>query len=385
MTTKHLIHQFKTAIHDALSSKKDVRAMMRARSGKQRFPVAQWVQDLETLQSTAIARHKKYAERGKRLSVTPSAHSEPASLRTSRLVNYGSQPENTGDISRRFGSRKGPSRVRNTLRKNRNSQGGGVTPVVEEDSSEEETDMYALYGETPGSGSQTPAFRHDRGAQFGIGPEDDDDQITSLANLRERLANEQAETSPLPSGMATPIGHGIQDGLLNPPLSASRNRNSAVSLLSVEGVVGEKQDFNLQKVSPFFTDSTGEYAKTFLKGLDNLTGKNSEDVFCIEEYLSKSEKEWFSRYRDAKLGRSPMGGTPASSVFKFKMHNSPPDSPTRSNSPMRSDEEFPLWKGYVAPSGLKLFLLKRIKDWPLYSILLGFVRLIPKFFLHSPD
>lgn len=44
MTPKHLVHQFKMAIHEALASSQQTRAVMRARSAKQRFPVAQWVE-----------------------------------------------------------------------------------------------------------------------------------------------------------------------------------------------------------------------------------------------------------------------------------------------------------------------------------------------------
>ncbi len=62
-TTTHLLHQFKMAIEGALASKQETRAMMRARSAKQRFPVAQWVEDLEILQSTAIRIHQKEAGR----------------------------------------------------------------------------------------------------------------------------------------------------------------------------------------------------------------------------------------------------------------------------------------------------------------------------------
>ena len=58
-TTSHLLKQFKLAIDSALNSKPEVRAMMRARSAKQRFPVAQWVEDLEILQSTSIRVHQK--------------------------------------------------------------------------------------------------------------------------------------------------------------------------------------------------------------------------------------------------------------------------------------------------------------------------------------
>ncbi|KAL2003969.1 hypothetical protein VTN02DRAFT_1265 [Thermoascus thermophilus] len=153
-----------------------------------------------------------------------------------------------------------------------------------------------------------------------------------------------------------------------------------MSLLSIDSVVKEKQDYSLQKVSPFFTDSNNEYAMNFERKLQNLNGKNSEDQLCIEEYLSKSEKDWFNRYREVKLGRSPPGGTPVSTVFKLKMShsNSPPGTPSRMNSSPdeRPPDQFLLPNGYVPPSGLRRFLLRRIGDWPLYSILLGFGQII---------
>ncbi|KAI9766186.1 MAG: Cell wall alpha-1,3-glucan synthase ags1 [Geoglossum simile] len=61
--TSHLIHQFKKSVKEALASDLKTRAMMRARSAKQRFPVAQWVADLEKLQSTSIDTHQKEAKR----------------------------------------------------------------------------------------------------------------------------------------------------------------------------------------------------------------------------------------------------------------------------------------------------------------------------------
>ena len=65
-TTRHFIQQFKTAVENALKSKADVRAIMRARATKQRFPVSQWVEDLEKLQSSAIEISHKQAAREKR-------------------------------------------------------------------------------------------------------------------------------------------------------------------------------------------------------------------------------------------------------------------------------------------------------------------------------
>lgn len=60
-TSKHLISQFKMAIQTAIASKTSVRAKMRARAAKQRFPVAQWKEDLSVMQDRAIAISQKQA------------------------------------------------------------------------------------------------------------------------------------------------------------------------------------------------------------------------------------------------------------------------------------------------------------------------------------
>lgn len=84
-TTRHFIQQFKTAVENALRSKADVRAIMRARATKQRFPVSQWVEDLEKLQSSAIEISHKQAAREKRPTFdTPNT---PTVLETPNLLS----------------------------------------------------------------------------------------------------------------------------------------------------------------------------------------------------------------------------------------------------------------------------------------------------------
>ncbi len=56
------------------------------------------------------------------------------------------------------------------------------------------------------------------------------------------------------------------------------------------------------QVDPFFTDSDGRFYEAFEKRLDKLSSKNSISQLCIEEYLVESEREFFDRFRDAKLG-----------------------------------------------------------------------------------
>lgn len=84
-TTKHFIVQFKTAIEDALSAKPAIRAIMRARATKQRFPVSQWVEDLEILQSSAVEiSHKQAAKERRPTLETPST---PAILEAPGLLS----------------------------------------------------------------------------------------------------------------------------------------------------------------------------------------------------------------------------------------------------------------------------------------------------------
>jgi alpha-1,3-glucan synthase len=173
------------------------------------------------------------------------------------------------------------------------------------------------------------------------------------------------------SGTSTPVpGAGPEDGLLG----RRDARGSMMSLVSVDGIVKEKTHFNLQKVDPFFTDSNNEYADKFVKKLADLTGKNSEDQLCIEEFLEKSEKDWFNRYRDVKLGKSPLP-SPAPSVFRFKLHETDRSETPPITGPGADPniEQFLLPNDYVPPTGLKRFMLMKLGDWPVYSIFLAIV------------
>ena len=76
-TSKHLLSQFRMAIKAAIASKTEMRAKMRARAAKQRFPIAQWKEKLSVMQDTAIALSQKQAfkQRGKVTSRFSAIHS----------------------------------------------------------------------------------------------------------------------------------------------------------------------------------------------------------------------------------------------------------------------------------------------------------------------
>lgn len=126
-----------------------------------------------------------------------------------------------------------------------------------------------------------------------------------------------------------------------------------------------KEHFNLEHVDPFFQDSTGLYYTKFDKMLDNLDASNSEGKFCIEEYLNKSEKDWFNRFHQAKLGsRKSRPGTPNSDLTTFDTQINLDDTEKRNMLDLLGDD-------YQPPVGTRKFLQYKIGDWPLYAFFLA--------------
>jgi alpha-1,3-glucan synthase len=153
------------------------------------------------------------------------------------------------------------------------------------------------------------------------------------------------------------------------------------SVLNLQTIVGEQTDFNLQKVDPFFTDPTGEYFNNFESSLDAVTAKNSEGKFCIEKYLEKSEKAWFAKRHDAKLGKSAPP-SPAPSIFRVPRigvrsvtdgSESGSEDRRRENDSEAGITQFALGQDFVPFKGLKRIMQLKIGDWQIYTILLAFV------------
>ena len=413
-TTKHLIHQFKAAIEDALGSSTAVRAEMRARSAKQRFPVAKWVEDLETLQGASIRLHQSEMRAGKgfrRRSGVPEAQFEmlgPSSrnVSTDRLSMYeervsGDTPPSrdgagqAGGLGRSLslGKRAGPGHrlsAGNAKRLSRVGEG-------DEDDAEVEIsgeDAAAAYrNEQIGTalsqleeGSLMP-----RALQLGLRVGDNDDDRGRGRSRAPRVSISSpggSEARPMDftvgedrSRSASPAAH---TSLLPDDARRSRsaNRLSSASLLSLNEVTLGRQNYNLQKVELNFTDSTGEYYNKFQNMLrQKLNAKSSESTLVIEDYLKESEKEWAAKYRAAKLGksRSPSPAhphqrysSPAGSIGS-RANSSSDDGTMYAGSVM---DEFLLGENYVRPSFLKRWLQTRILDWPIYSFLLALGQII---------
>ncbi|KAI9815635.1 MAG: Cell wall alpha-1,3-glucan synthase ags1 [Thelocarpon impressellum] len=301
----HLRQQLKMACKEALASGPALRATMRARSAKQRFPVAQWVQDLETLQSTAITTHREEAVQNGR-----------------RIVNAGAWLSPEGHSPRH---------------------------------------------------SEPPPPVPPRPQGLGI-----------LLSPTTTVSGDGADR-PLPT---VPY----EESFWVPPAAALGEPDFAMQLdrvqlgrceLGLDAVVGSRKDFTLQKVDPFFTDSTGCYLEAFEKNLQSLNAKTSEKQLSIEEYLVKSEREWFNRYRDAKLGKSepssrnasPGPSSRSTSPSSFRSFDAE-GKPSPGWSEQGAEDQFMLGDDYKPPTGLRYWLSVRLFDWPVYSLFLAFGQII---------
>ncbi|KKY35779.1 putative glycosyltransferase family 5 protein [Diaporthe ampelina] len=369
-TPRHLLHQFRGAIVSALDCKTKDRVQMRAWSAKQRFPVAQWLQDLEKLQSEAIRLHNREARKSKRITSGPL-------LTVPSNINLEAANERLFDDTE---PTPPPSAfVSRSINQPELDATGRLLPpnpfyAAEDSENHSSSDSLATMATAVNrAGDSNPrqdAYRD----LVGEGPYHDPPRDSVDTFAFRMMAPDSTTQSHL---AANPSSLTVSRGFTN-------HRNS--SRLSVIDVVGERTDYKLQKVDPFFNDSTGEYYRDFEQKLAGLSVKNSENELCIEDYLTKSEREWFKRFKEAKLGRSrspsasplPSSGLSRSRHSRSVSYNSiaPSDEDdgdefdTRISDPDR-DDEFLLGSGYKPPKGLKKLLQIRLGDWPIYSFLLA--------------
>nr|POE47199.1 cell wall alpha-1,3-glucan synthase ags1 [Quercus suber] len=409
-TTKHQMHQFKMAISGALKSDYKTRALMRARSAKQRFPVAQWKEDLEILQGTSIKVHKKMMEHisYKRMGLesgvssgwntpgwmtprsgwaTPTGYatprgvtspmaSAPATRQNSRNNSRASSPVRSGNTTPQLansnalslGMRHGPGHSPpSSARSYRQSAGPSSASTsrrnsLEDSSSSERRRLSSIADEqhiTEERAEQAQQnlkmnnLTNDVNFELRDGTQRSHDG-TATPN---RVHNPYFSPAPTP-GDVTP---NASFPFLPPPSALGRENH--FSQLSTERIIDEKKNDKPQDLTPFFTDPTGLYFKTFERQLDLLSGKTSEGQLCIEEYLVKSEKQWFNRLHDVKMSRNntpgpSVGPTPAGSIHE----NSAAEEPM---------SQFLLPQNYEPPTGIKRIMQYKIGDWPLYSFLIA--------------
>lgn len=359
---------------------------MRAYSAKQRFPVAQWLDKLETLQNSVIKVHNKNVGKHRKgllsstkalLSPSREAVNHPIQMQDQRPAWMMSITD-FGDAS----TLQDPSRLSTALNTPAQSRPG-----------------------TPGYDVYSPSRSPTPSTPWMPGHERFDSESPSVRSFSRPFGHERSESDA--QSLAT---------LPLPPMLGMNNSSGRLSMLSLDEVVGERHDYKLQQVDPFFTDKDGEFYSAFEARLGELDSSNSISELCIEDYLIKSEKEWFNDYRDVRLGRGRgRSSSPASrdasrarSSSRFSRSRSPArsmlglsfggDRANRTSAlrnassqlslEIRSDsggsehqgsddyEAFEIPRDYVPPTGLRKYLSYQFGEWPVYAILLAVAQVI---------
>lgn len=413
LTSKHLIHQFKQAIRSALASDQDTRAKMRARALVQRFPVQQWVEDLDKLQTSSIRvshQQQEYGSFGQNIFRTFSPSTSGRSTPT-----FPSRAETP--ISDRAGSPVlGPmpaSRVLSPL-----NMSIEALPRVESDHS-----LHSLHnhnGPVSPLAQELPSARRvsrtwfrntNSGTQlnFLTIPENSSnvsiDNRSAMSPLRDsRWGSPQSSRPSSPSfaprdspwslrrfgkSSAAASSSSFQPDTPTEEENGADPARRERDRFSYDAIVDKKRNFELQKVDVTFTDSQNEFYNNYAKKLDKIDAKSSEGPLCIEEFLTKSEKAWFGRFHRAKLGMAAENELPTTIPGLFRWLKKRWQRPSRNqetngaaeasidgrNSAVGSieDDEFLLGSQYQPPSGIKKLLQKKIGDWQVYCFLLAFV------------
>ena len=377
--TKHLVSQFQKTIKDAMASSQSTRAEMRARSSLQRFPVAQWLEGLERLQTGCIQVNQQARRTPSRIGA--SSHSLPTSLPSAPGTGL------TSPVATRPPSRMG-SRMASRVTSRASS------PIREE--AQDESLSSITQSRRPGrpeplsmssaavSGSTTPA----RGSPTGPTPTARGNGIPLFPIVSTGMTREHDAERCLSNDLHRGV-HGRSSG--SRTLSRQNSDDSSLStssagesyhrrdhtgqsspaqvlsakpsVLSLQSVVGDEKNYRMQKVEPFFTDSQGVYTKQFDKMLDGLSSRTSTSQLCIEQFITKSEKDWFGRFADAKLGVK----SSSSKVAAIREDAVPSDS--GNSNPF--NDEFELGHDYVPPTGFRKLIQYKIRDWPLYAFFLA--------------
>lgn len=389
-TTKHQMQQFKQAINGALKSNYEMRAIMRARSAKQRFPVAQWKEDLEILQSNSIKIHdKKVARRRNGIASGTTTPFGGSGWSTPNLPGW-MTPRSGWATPAGFATPRGgtPNPSRPNTRPASPVRGTAEnSPVVSRQNSfslgtRSGPGHAPMYRNRSFSNSRPSLSRRNSAEQVAGRPrleriEDEEVHMTE-EDAREARAQAQYEArQPFPFLSQDPFRnreHDIYSPISTPGIASPGGSTpflpmpSAKSQVDLTKVLDEKLDKQPQELQPFFTDPTGLYYRTFERKLDSLNGKTSESALCIEEYLEKSEKQWFNRLHDVKMNKGENMAKNNASGVSIGGENMDVENET--------NEQFLLPQNYRAPTGVYRLLSTKIGDWPMYSFFLALGQII---------
>ncbi|KAF5390171.1 hypothetical protein D9757_002866 [Collybiopsis confluens] len=340
-STAHMLSQLTKTIKMALKSSEEERAILRARSAVQRFPVVEWRQRMEDFHRRSI---------------------------------IASRDQASADAWRESDCDGGTGGFRAT------GENEDWNPVSQEQPSQPGWDHLASPMGSPSLNNSVDSFAMDDPASVSprLHPGDDDDSSRSgvdnsqgyddFLNRANRAIARDQRNAPDPF-LDAPGGDFKRPAR---PFSSHSRMSSASSLADV---ADEHSNSPLNKAIASFTDADGGVATDFVQKLQELNAKNSEHELSIEKFLTKSEEKFFDKVKKDKISsaasvrssqRDSVWGTPDPSVY------SRPSSPSIGGSFPTSDWDSAQSPPEGAPmTRLQVFMTREIGGWPLYTIIIA--------------
>ena len=348
--------QLTKTVKMALKSTEEERAMLRARSAVQRFPVVEWRQRMEDFHKRSIGISRGLAgPNAWRVTDGDSGSGRPIAEHedwTPEFQAYPSQPAwDSRSINESPRSAVGAPGSPGQWSQDALTPTGGSHMHQDGNRASFTTDV---------SDAENDYFSQNRN-----GPPTGQDYGGFLERANRAIAKDQKHAADpfLDAAPTRPFG--------------AHSRASSVE--SIASIVNEKQDSPLNKAIASFTDADGGVASEFVQKLQALNSHNSKGELSIEKFLMKSEEAFFDKVKKDKLSsaasirssrRDSVWGTPAPSTFD----HSRPSSPMGASSFGGVDGysgPLPGGNDEVIMTGLQIAMSREVFGWPLYTIIIA--------------
>ncbi|CUA76935.1 alpha-1,3-glucan synthase [Rhizoctonia solani] len=352
-STNHMLSQFTKTIKLALKSTEEERAMLRARSAVQRFPVVEWRQRTEDFHRRSINTSRRLAG--------PDAWSEKDCIKPGQSGNRAIQGMDTEDW--------------NPLHKPEPTQPNWDAQSTRSGISVGDT-LHA-----PRAGHQTNSSR----ASFQSEASDYEDHSRAPSPTSTRPDDFGGFLNRANKAIAREHKH-VADPFIDDNAAPNRpfGMHSRVSSVeSISSIMDEKGASSpLNKAMASFTDADGEVAQAFVAKLQLLTPENSSKELSIEKFLTKSEEAFFDKVKQDKINSSAASiRSRRDSSWGTPSHfDSRPASPAFPQTPGTPGEGFDT-KNYSGPlpnendtpnmTALQISMQRTFYGWPLYTIIIA--------------
>ncbi|KAF8121955.1 glycoside hydrolase family 13/glycosyltransferase family 5 protein [Boletus edulis] len=355
-STTHMLSQLSKTIKLALKSTHEERAILRARSAVQRFPVVEWRQRMEDM-------HRRSIQTSRRLAGPHAWCASDCGIVQSQVMH---DAEDWSPVHQGIPSQPewdSSSLVSSSPRHQPSSPAHSQVSTPHD-----ETYLVApprLLGDPGSTSMHSDQSDDDYASRGSIATGNRQEFGDFLEKANKAIAQEQ---------------HTVPDPFLQveTPHKPFGSHSRIASSESLGTLAEEKVNSPLNKAVSSFTDSDGGVAQEFVQKLQTLSSDNSKGELSIERFLVKSEEAYFDRVRKDKLSSaasyisSQRDSIWSSHGLSVVDERSRPASPGPPSTHQHGDGALlPYGGDIVIMNRVQIAMARKVFGWPLYTIVIA--------------